>query len=138
MAGTMKLSYDAVDDRTVLDIVHAVRTGVDQIAFARFAKLGGFSQREWAHFLHISERTMQRLKKEKRRFDAPQSERIIQIMMLFNFGTKLFGSIDKFNLWLNTPNVALGNRLPKDLLDSSFGIDMLKDEIVRLEHGVLA
>ena len=138
MLEALNLSYEAVDDRDALVIIRAVRQGVDHKDFDRFAAASGFNVKEWAHFLHISERTVQRLKKEKRRFDAPQSERIIQIMILFNLGTKLFGTAEKFKLWLHTTNVALGNRLPKELLDSSFGIDLVKDEIERIEYGILA
>ena len=44
----------------------------------------------------------------------------------------------KFEIWLNTLNVALGGIKPKDVLDSAFGIEWLMDELGRIEHGVLA
>ena len=58
--------------------------------------------------------------------------------MLNKYGIEVFDDQDKFNVWLLTKNVALGGIKPKDLLDSSFGIQLLKDELTRIEHGVLA
>jgi uncharacterized protein (DUF2384 family) len=39
---------------------------------------------------------------------------------------------------MNTENIALGGVAPKTLLNNSFGIRLLLDEIGRLEYGVLA
>ncbi|NEN24917.1 DUF2384 domain-containing protein, partial [Cryomorpha ignava] len=40
--------------------------------------------------------------------------------------------------WLDSNIVALGGIKPKTLLDSSFGISILNQELIRIEHGVLA
>jgi putative toxin-antitoxin system antitoxin component (TIGR02293 family) len=106
--------------------------------FRQFVDENQFNVSEWAQFLHISERTIQRLSKENRSFDMHQSERIIQIMILHHLGVEVFGSSEKFNTWMRTENPALGKIMPKQLLDSAFGIDMVKDELLRIEHGVLA
>ena len=50
----------------------------------------------------------------------------------------MFGNKDYFNTWLNSVNLALGSLKPKQLLDSYFGIELIKDELTRIEHGVLA
>jgi uncharacterized protein (DUF2384 family) len=50
----------------------------------------------------------------------------------------VFGDKERFNVWLNATNIALGNVKPKDLLDNTFGISLLKDELGRIEHGILA
>ncbi len=58
--------------------------------------------------------------------------------MLNKYGIEVFGKQDNFNVWLNTKNIALGGIKPKELLDSSFGIQILKDELTRIEQGILA
>ena len=93
---------------------------------------------EWSSFLHISDRTMQRYTKENRTFDPLQSEKIVEIALLYNKGTEVFGEQGKFDTWLEAGNLALGNIKPKSLLDNSFGIGLLKDELVRIEYGILA
>ena len=60
------------------------------------------------------------------------------IMLLFKKGTEVFGSTANFLVWINSKNIALGGEKPTDLLDNSFGINMVKNELVKIEHGVLA
>jgi len=43
-----------------------------------------------------------------------------------------------FDQWLNLNSIALGGRKPKDLLDSTFGVEVVKDELNRIEYGILA
>jgi len=58
--------------------------------------------------------------------------------MLYNLGTGIFGDKQRFDSWLESDNIALGGNKPKTYLDSTFGIGLLKDELIRIEHGVLA
>jgi putative toxin-antitoxin system antitoxin component (TIGR02293 family) len=81
---------------------------------------------------------MQRHKREKKSFDPIYSDKILQITLLYNSGMEVFGDKGKFNTWLETQNLALGGIKPKELLDNTFGIGLLKDELTRIEHGVLA
>ncbi len=133
-----KISYDSVDDRDIMFLIDAVRKGIKYAFFINIAKRSPFSIYEWSNFLHLSERTMQRYKKEKRTFDSLQSEKILQIALLYRMGIDVFGNKEKFNSWLETESLALGKIKPKELLDNTFGINMLEDELTRIEHGVLA
>ena len=81
---------------------------------------------------------MQRYRKENKSFDLPQSEEILEIAMLFNRGVEVFGNLSRFNEWLGLENIVLGNIKPKSLLDSTFGINLLKEELIRIEHGILS
>lgn len=132
------ISYNSIDDKEVVMIMNLVRNGIAFAIFYRFAKDTPFSLGEWSLFLNMSERTMQRYKREKKTFDPIYSEKILQITLLYNLGIEVFGNREKFNTWLDTRNVALGGIKPKTLLDNSFGIGLLKDELTRIEHGVLA
>jgi putative toxin-antitoxin system antitoxin component (TIGR02293 family) len=51
-------------------------------------------------------------------------------------GLEVFGDIDKLKLWLNTPNFALGNHKPIELLRDSYGKDMVMSELIRISHGI--
>lgn len=132
------ITYNALDDRNALLLINAIKKGINYSFFERLAKNIPFTLREWSLFLHLSERSLQRYKKEKGTFNAITSERIIEITMLNKYGIEVFGNQERFNTWLAAKNTALGGIKPKDLLDSSFGIQMLKDELTRIEHGVLA
>ena len=93
---------------------------------------------EWCQYLHLSERTLQRYKKEGKSFDPIYSEKILELTMLYKYGAEVFESKDNFHSWLESNNLALGGVKPKELLDTSFGISMVKDELTAIEHGLFA
>lgn len=141
--GTMEIfdplvGYGSIDDINSMSLVKMVRNGVGFTAFDKFADKSPFSNNEWSTYLHLSERTLQRYRIEKRTFDPLQSEKIIEIALFYNKGVEVFGSAEKFNSWLETDNLALGKIKPKMFLDNSFGINMLRDELTAIEYGVLA
>lgn len=131
-------AFGAGQGKDALQLVSMVRQGVDYALFEKFSAQTPFSMAEWADYLHLSERTIQRYKKEQSAFEPSQSERILEIILLFKQGEQVFGKKEKFYTWLNAESVALGHIKPKDLLDSSFGINLLKDELIKIEHGILA
>lgn len=131
-------SYDAVDDNNVLAIIDLVRTGITYRDFNKIADDTPFSLTEWANYLQVSERTIQRNQKENKSFQPIQSERIVELSMLYQYGVEVFGEKANFNTWLISRSIALGGRTPKDLLDTKFGISMVRDELGRIEHGILA
>ena len=131
-------SYKLADDKNVLALIDVVRAG---IPFNEFEKIVGntpFSLAEWANYLQLSERTIQRNQKDKKPFQPIQSERIVELVMLYEYGVEVFGDKENFNVWLNSKSIALGGRTPKELFDTKFGVSMVKDELGRIEHGVLA
>lgn len=132
------ITYATLDDSNAYTLINAVKQGINFSFFERLAKNIPFTIREWSSFLHLSERSLQRYKKDKGTFNSTSSEKIIEIIMLNKYGKDVFGDQENFNIWLLTKNVALGGIKPKELLDSSFGIQILKDELTCIEHGVLA
>jgi putative toxin-antitoxin system antitoxin component (TIGR02293 family) len=132
------ITYGSTDDKDVIHLIKATRLGVTFHLFITVANKTPFSLAEWAAYLKMSERTMQRHKREKKSFDPIYSDKILQITLVYNLGTEVFGDKEKFNTWLETQNLALGGIKPKELLDNTFGIGLLKDELTRIEHGVLA
>ena len=67
-----------------------------------------------------------------------QTEKIIEMAEVTNIGLDVFGSMEKFKLWLDTPNYALGNLKPMELLRDSYGKEMVISELTRINYGVLA
>lgn len=132
------ITYSSLSDGTALSLIREIKRGIQFTFFEQLAMNIPFTLREWSSYLHLSERSLQRYKKEKGTFNAIASEKIVEITMLNKYGIEVFGEQKNFNDWLVTKNVALGGIKPKELLDSSFGIQILKDELTRIEHGVLA
>lgn len=132
------IGYSSIDDRGVFSIIDSINRGISFASFENIIKKYSFTLQNWADFLHISNKTLSRYQKESKTFDALQSERILQIEILYSKGEAVFGNRENFTTWLETSNLALGDILPLDLLKTSFGINLLLDELVRIEHGVLA
>jgi putative toxin-antitoxin system antitoxin component (TIGR02293 family) len=134
----MFFSYKSEDDKDLLAIIDIVRNGISYKDFNKIVVDTPFSLTEWANYLQLSERTIQRNQKEKKSFQPIQSERIIELSMLYTYGVEVFDDKDNFDIWLNSKSISLGGRTPKDLLDTKFGICMVRDELGRIEHGILA
>ncbi len=130
--------YQNMDDAGIFGMMESVKRGISFDAFARISHKFPFTLQNWADFLHLSTKTLFRYEKDNKTFEAPQSERILQIEMLRTKGIEVFGSEAHFMIWLQTENLVLGKKKPQDLLDSSFGIALLTDELTRIAHGVLA
>jgi putative toxin-antitoxin system antitoxin component (TIGR02293 family) len=119
-------------------LIYTTRQGISFDYFKEILNQLPLKLAEWGKFLNLSERTMQRYKKENKRFESIYAEKILEITLLYQAGEEAFGSRDRFDEWLNIESTALGGVKPKSLLDSTFGINLIKDELIRLEHGVIS
>ena len=131
-------SYQNFDDAGIFRMIDIAEKGISFNFFNSLTKKFPFSLQDWAKFLHISSKTLSRYQKEEKIFDTLQSEKILQIDILYTRGEEVFGAAEYFLIWLQTENIALGKTKPQDLLGSNFGISLLMDELTRIEHGVLA
>jgi putative toxin-antitoxin system antitoxin component (TIGR02293 family) len=136
--GESYTAYVPENDQDIWSVIQLVRKGIKYLSFSGIMKESHFSFRDWSRFLHLSERTMQRYKKENRYFDPIYSEKIMEISLLYNKGVDVFGKRDNFDKWLETAHAGLGGVMPKDLLDNTFGIQLVNDELTRIEHGIIA
>jgi putative toxin-antitoxin system antitoxin component (TIGR02293 family) len=90
-----------------------------------------------AELLPVSERTIARHKPDET-FGRAVSEHILQIAETIACGMNVFENRENLIAWLNLPNHALGDKSPMSLLISRFGMEMVLNELVRIEHGVYA
>ncbi|WP_194974387.1 type II RES/Xre toxin-antitoxin system antitoxin [Aquiflexum lacus] len=114
------------------------RDGISFEEFEYFLDRSPIFIEEWAGLLHLSDRTLQRYKKDNKSFESIHSERILDLFMLFKFGEEVFGDKRPFQSWLHDQSIPLGNVTPLSLLDTSFGIVLVKEELGRIQHGIFA
>jgi acyl carrier protein len=55
---------------------------------------------------------------------------------VINFATEVFENAEIAEDWLNSPNFALGDKVPYDLLDTDAGIEQVRNLLGRIEYGV--
>ncbi|MFN0036781.1 MAG: antitoxin Xre/MbcA/ParS toxin-binding domain-containing protein [Saprospiraceae bacterium] len=116
-------------------IIKAVRLGISNQVFDEIVARSPFSAEEWLTFLPVS----QHLFGQNDKGISPlHSDLIFQIALLAQKGREVFGSDEKFSRWANRPNAILQGQKPKELLDTTFGINLVRDEIGRIEHGIFA
>jgi putative toxin-antitoxin system antitoxin component (TIGR02293 family) len=106
--------------------------------FKKIADKVDFTQNEWSDILHISERTLQRYGHANGTFNTGVIDRILQINKVFERGKEVFGSYQKFNLWLRGNPYMLEGQLSLYSLASFDGINNVLTQIGRIEHGILA
>jgi putative toxin-antitoxin system antitoxin component (TIGR02293 family) len=141
-AGKIKnLTFDEFLSNKML-MISAIQSGISYNLFSLIKDITPFTEGDWAEFLNISTKTLQRYKQPPRRtsesfrFKPIQSEKIIELAEVTKVGKEVFGSMEKFKLWLDTPNFALGNMKPMELLKDSYGKEMVIGELTRIEHGI--
>ena len=118
-------------------IAMAVRQGVTNQLFNEIKTNSPFSDLQWSVFLNINIRTLQRYNIEKAHVYKPmQSERIFELAEVISKGNTVFDEPEHFQIWLNTPSLALGKEKPINLLDSSYGKDLVLAELNKIEYGI--
>ena len=87
--------------------------------------------------LNKSMKTFRNYKLKKTVLDANTSEKLLKLFALYSKGIEVFGSLDAFADWLSKPAYGIGNRVPHDLIGTMIGIDLINEELIRIEYGDL-
>lgn len=113
-----------------------IKEGIKTRAVNSFVDHSLLSKKQVSKLLHVSPRTLQR--NVEKRLDVQSSERLLELTRLYILGEEVLGSTQKFNTWLNRNNQALSDQKPIGFLETSLGIDMIEDELIRIEFGVFS
>ncbi|MGJ7030353.1 type II RES/Xre toxin-antitoxin system antitoxin [Niabella hirudinis] len=123
--------------RNTADFIDRIREGLPKKALDHLAGVMGVSDAEMARMIHTSDRTLRRYTAAQK-LNAEQSERVIELARLYARGVDVFDDLDNFKTWMRVPVDALGAKKPIEFLDTSMGIELLMDELGRIEHGIFA
>ncbi|WP_156900424.1 antitoxin Xre/MbcA/ParS toxin-binding domain-containing protein [Flavobacterium filum] len=115
-----------------MELIGKIRQGVKKTDWKQLIQYTGSTEKEFEHILPASISSMQK----NTVYNKETSERIYELARLFGLGYEVFDSKEDFKRWLMTPSKTLGNRIPFELLDSSFGFEMVENEIVRIQYNV--
>lgn len=120
-------------------MISLIRVGVPYSLFDLIKGFSPFTDDDWTEILNISSKTLQRYSQDTKRFFKPiQSEKILEIAEVSRLGQDVFGDNDRFKSWLHTTNYALGNQLPLELLKDSYGKELVMNELMRINYGILS
>lgn len=114
-----------------LSRVSTFRKGLRKKSFDKLKEVTGLDNETLASALAVSSKTIQRAEV----FDVVQSEKMFELAELYALGLSYFGR-EGFRHWMQRPLFSIGNIVPLELIDVSEGIDLLKTEIMRVQHGI--
>ncbi len=127
-----------ITEKKSQDLLEIARRGVLFDEFLELYEQGPFTLAQWAGILSVSGRSLQRYQKSGHRFSTPESEKILKVAHVIYKGREVFGDKGTFYRWLARPSSALGSQPPESFFDSIMGLDMVLDELGRIEHGITA
>lgn len=114
------------------------KKGLEAKAALDFLNLSGFSHQQFQDTFKTTVKTIQNYTNQAQKLDASLSEKVLKAFALFEKGIGIFGSADVFHKWLHQPAYGLGNQIPFDLLDTFTGVNLIEEELIRIEYGDLA
>jgi len=117
--------------------IQIVRNGITMKALHNLMAHTSITLEEMATYTHVDKKLLENYNSRKK-LNTLVSERAAEIANMYGKGVAVLGNLIDFNVWMNQPLIPLGNKKPKELLDTSFGIQMIMDELGRLEHGIFA
>lgn len=115
-----------------LELIDRIRRGVRKSDWKQLITKIGHTEKELEHVLPASISSMQK----KSVYGKETSERIYELARLYSLGYEVFDSNENFREWLMSPSKSLGGKKPFELLDSSFGFQVVQNEITRIQYNV--
>lgn len=129
--------YEKSFDNSI-SILLTSKKGLKPEAVFDFMAISGFSTQMVEQLLKKTLKTFTSYKQQNTALDAVVSEKLLKLFALYEKGISTFGSIVEFNKWLSEPAFGLGKQVPNSLLETITGIELVREELTRIEFGDLA
>lgn len=122
-----------------LRLVKAIRKGLPFFFFAALRSAMPFTDQEWADFLNLSLKSLQRYQSEADFVFKPiHSEKILELAEVTQLGESIFDTSAQFYHWLHQSHIALGNMQPFELMKDSYGKELVIQELHRIDNGIFS
>lgn len=136
-----RLEYGVVTYKNFLKnkmlVVQSIRHGLPYSLFKEIQKQTPFTEDDWADYLNLSTKSLQRYKAANKHLFKPiHSEKIFELAEVTELGKEVFGDSAKFFRWLYTPNMALAGNKPSDLIKNSYGKELVIDVLHNIDQGI--
>ena len=115
-------------------IVFSAQKGVSATIFDDVAGLYGHYN-YLAEVVELNPKTIHKYQVQNIKFSPSKSELMLKLVALHKKGLEIFGQRESFLNWLAKPAFGIDNRLPLDLIKTSDGIDLISDELDRIQYG---
>ena len=124
---------DTLYDATGPEQVDRLNAGFPVSVFRILAQTVGLPLDGLAQALGLSPRT---LRNRTRRLSADEAERSFRVYRVFRRASEVLGTDEAAAAWIKTPQRALGERAPLQLLVRDVGTEDVLNVLSAVEHGV--
>jgi putative toxin-antitoxin system antitoxin component (TIGR02293 family) len=131
------LNYCISTRRNIIDELQSNKKSSEILE--RFIKISSIPNKLLAEkVFEISPKTLYTYRHSNKTLPIRINEQILKLEELYKKGNELFESSEQFNKWLKSESYGLGNKKPIELINSITGIDLVYEELIRIEFGATA
>lgn len=135
----IKTSQSRFEWSSKMERVDIIRKGLPYESIEVISTRTNLPVKHFLALLSVPQTTYNKKKRENDLLNGRDSEIILVLTELLDFGIKVFNNEkEKLQRWLKKPNISLGGVTPESLFDSLTGIQEVKNSLNRLEYGNLA
>ena len=118
------------------DLAYLAANGVPKASIQHLADSVGMDVKDIIALLPVTSRNLQRYE-DADLLSNVVSDHLISLADLFSIGVRVLGK-EYFLDWLNNEIPALAQEKPISFLRTHAGIELIKTELGRIEHGIFA
>ncbi len=124
-------------DRGMLTFDALIRKGIPY-AKVRLVKAAlDLTDNEFADYLGISLRTLQRKRDSHEKLTIPEGDRLFRIARIFALAVAVLEGEEMARKWLHRAQRGLGGKVPIQLIQTEAGAQEVEDLLEKIEYGVL-
>lgn len=139
--GTIKATLFHQYEKELSNPVAMVMKAAEGLAvsvFDEIMRVSALNKSQLAAFLDATPKTIDNYRLRRHKLGRIESEQLLQLMALYKKGQEIFGNSEAFNQWMKQPAIGMGGIIPFTLLYTQGGINLVMEELIRIEYGALA
>jgi len=106
-----------------------------RITLTKLIEITGLTSVRLSCLLDVSDPALRKYLKEGQTLNAGVIEHARHLLLVFDKGVETFGSIQEFSAWLSHEHTIFGIQ-PYELLKSVSGINLVVEELIRIDYGI--
>ena len=118
-------------------LIGYIRGGLPKAGVDAFVEKTNISREQLSHVLHLSVRQLNRYSPVDR-LAPEQSNFLYELARIYTRTVDVLGDQRTAEHWLSREQLALGNQIPLDLLDTTEGLRLVDYLLTRIEHGLFS
>ncbi|MBI4689586.1 MAG: DUF2384 domain-containing protein, partial [Nitrospirae bacterium] len=124
-------------DKGMLTFDAIIRRGIPYAGVRLVKTALNLTDNEFADYLGISLRTLQRKRDSHKKLSIPEGDRLFRIARIFALAVSVLESEEMARKWMHRPQRGLGGRVPIQVIQTEAGVQEVEDLLEKIEFGVL-